>query len=409
MQLAIPFGENGSAACDIDDGKLLAEVIAEAPPLPSIAEGVRAALDAPIGFPPLDAATVPGDRIVLALDPEVTEIQEIASGVLRFFAEKGLTDRQIVFLLPSGTPDQVAEALRADLASFELPAEVQIHAPADQKANSFLTSDGEDRAIFLNREICEADVVIPIGLARPASQVDYFGPFSALFPAYGDIDCQRRWSAPGFVIRPGQRKKRLAETGEVGDLLGILCVMQLVPASGGGISQVLFGMVTPVIEEAARLRQSAWRRSIPETAQVVLALVSGDRPQQTWANAARALASAERILKPGGAVILCTEIREPPSPALAMLTRSEEPDELCQALRKCRLPGAWITMQFASTLRNHKIYLRSLLAESMLDDMGLIPVGSDEECQRICDHYGSTIVLHDAQSIAIDVVGEVVD
>ncbi len=401
MPISTPFGDNVSSQCEIADQHLAANLQSGALPASNLAETVAKALSHPVGFPDLAAASVPGDVILFAFGKEVTDVEDVAQGIVQYVQQAQLTDRQFQFLLPYESLPPVVESLKPIVALLGDQAEVLVHQPHDQKANSFLTSTQDNRAIILNRYLCDADVVVPVGVAQREGGFNTFGAFSSLYPAFSDIDSQKRWNSPLFVTRPQRRKRRTAEIEEIRQLLGIAVNCLLLPARGGGYSNVVYGEASQTQAMAAQELAEHWQPSVPTLAGAVIALVTGGQLGQTWENAAKALANVEDLVRPGGAIILATEIRQRPGLAMAQMAESLEFTDFESVMRKSRSEDAAIALQFAKTLSQYKIYFRSSLSEDILDQLDLIPVESDDECRKICEHYQDVVVVHDAQYMSL--------
>ncbi|MBA2115682.1 lactate racemase domain-containing protein [Bremerella alba] len=401
MSLSTPFGDNVTSQCEIDAQHLLANLQADALPASDLAETIVTALSHPVGFPELANASVPGDTILFAFGKEVSDVEGVARGVVRYAQQSNLSDRQFQFLLPCDALTPVVESLKQVVSPLGESVEVLVHQPQDQKSNSFLTSTQENRAIILNRHLCDADVVVPVGVARREGGFNTFGCFSSLYPTYSDIDSQKRWNLPLFVTRPQRRKRRAAEIEEIGQLLGIAVNCLLMPARGGGYSHAVFGEASQVQALAGQQLAEHWQGNLPKLAGVVIALVTGGQLGQTWENAAKTLANVEDLVRPGGAIILATEIRQRPGTAMAQMAESLDFTDFETIMRKSRSEDSAIALQFAKTLSQCKIYFRSALPEDILDQLDLIPVESDVECRKICEHYQDVVIVHDAQYMSL--------
>lgn len=403
MSTATPFGDNVRSTCEISPDLILANLRAESAAACELRQAVFEALTHPLGYPALANASVPGDVVLFVLSRDVGDFLPVVEGIVAHATEAGLTDRTFQFLLPKGTLGPVVEQLNSAVAPLGDTAEVIVHQPEDQKANSFLTSTQENRAIILNRHLCDADLVIPVDVARSKEGFGYFGPYSSIFPTFSDIDSQKRWNSPLFVTRPQRRKRRIEEVDEIRQLLGLVYNCLLIPALGGSYSAAVFGEAGHVEAEAARLLHDTWEPYLPDLAGVVIALITGGQAGQTWENAARALANVENLVRPDGAIILATEIRTRPGVAMSQMAESLELTDFESQMRKSRHEDAAIALQFARTLAQCKVYIRSLLPEGVIDDLDLIPVESDDECRKICEHYRDVVIVHDAQFTSVRV------
>ncbi|PQO47064.1 lactate racemase domain-containing protein [Blastopirellula marina] len=403
MSIATPYGDNARSTCEIPADLVLANLCADSAPACDLRQAIVDALAHPLGYPSLANASVPGDVVLFVLGKDVGDLQPVVEGVVAHAIGAGLTDRTFRFLLPKGTPGPMVESLQPAITPLGENAEIIVHQPEDQKANSFLTSTQENRAIILNRHLCDADLVVPVDVARSKEAFGYFGPYSSIFPTYSDIDSQKRWNSPLFVTRPQRRKRRVDEVEEIRQLLGLVYNCLLIPARGGGYAAALFGGAEHVEAESARRLNETWEPYLPNLAGAVIALITGGQAGQTWENAARALANVENLVRPDGAIILATEIRTRPGVAMSQMAESLELTDFESQMRKSRHEDAAIALQFARTLAQCKVYIRSELPESVIDDLDLIPVESDEECRKICEHYKDVVIVHDAQNTSVRV------
>src|SRR6056297_1813179 len=78
-----------------------------------IAETAFAALESPWEFPPLSAAIVPGDRVALAIDPNVPEVIEVLRGVLKALAK--IETGGIEIVLWDEATDQTVAAIQREV------------------------------------------------------------------------------------------------------------------------------------------------------------------------------------------------------------------------------------------------------------------------------------------------------
>lgn len=408
MSIATPFGDNARSTCDIDPQMVLANLQADYPAAQDPQQAILDALTNPVGYPDLAHASVPGDVVLFVFGKDVGDYLPTVSAIVSYAQFAEMNDRTFQFLLPHETLSPVVEQLKQAIAPLGESSEVIVHQPQDQKANAFLTSTQDNHAIILNRHLCDADLVVPIDVARSHEGFGYFGPFSSVFPTYSDIDTQKRWHSPLFVTRKQRMKRRIAEVEEIRQLLGIVYNCLLVPARGGGFAAVIFGEAGHVETEANLQLQQHWQPHVPNMAGVVIALITGGQAGQTWENAARALANVEHLVRPDGAIILATEIRQRPGVAMSQMAESLEFTDFESQMRKSRHEDAAIALQFARTLAQCKVYIRTALPEAVMDDLDMIPVQSDEECRKICEHYQDVVVVHDAQNMSVRVADSTV-
>jgi len=380
---------------------LLAEFEPQLRSTADLAEQIQQALQSPLGYPGLNAATIPGDHIVFALGRDIVDTATILQAVIDYFQANELTDRYVQFLLPSNFADDALAKLQDIAKSHKFVTSVVRHDPGDAKAHAFLTSNHDNRAIVLSRPLCDADVVIPVHRALDPKTFRNFGPFSVIYPEYTDADSRRRWNSPGFVTRPERRKRRINDVEEVRQLMGVVYSLALLPGRDFAVQSAWFGEAELVSQASQSFLAEHWNGQLEKQPGVVLAQLGGTKEQQTWENAARVLSNVEHVVPSNGAVVLCCDINVRPGTSMMRMAESLELHDFEQANLKSRLPDAATAMQFARTLSQCKVYFYGPLPESTLDDLDLIPVQNEAELKKICDHYGDVAVVYDAQDLRV--------
>ena len=147
---------------------------------------VHEALESPRQYPPLRQAVVPGDHVVVALDPEVPEAGGVLAAVCGTLVHAGVDGASITVLTPEG-PDP-----RATLQGAFPEGMLWVgHDPDDRDKLAYLATTSQGRRVYLNRLLTDADVVIPVGVLGYDSVLGYRGPWSLVFPNLSDRETLR--------------------------------------------------------------------------------------------------------------------------------------------------------------------------------------------------------------------------
>ena len=155
----------------------------------------------PLDFPPLASATVPDDRIVVAVERDVPQLPLVVAGVVEALRERRAGRLTLLF------PQEVSAAERA-AATSRLPAEVAAgihvagHDPQATSALAYLAAAKDNKPIYFNRLLFDADLILPVGCLRSDDAVGYAGVQTVLFPAFST---ERRRSGSGLRPRPSGR------------------------------------------------------------------------------------------------------------------------------------------------------------------------------------------------------------
>lgn len=374
-----------------------------------LADRLIAALDAPLGFPPLAQATIPGDRVALVVDDGVPQVQHVVAPIIEYLSAR--TDPSVILVLNSELDEPAAEAeLRSLLspASFER-VEIVRHDPRDRKGWAYVAATHDADPIYLNRAIVDADLAIPIGCVRPDASADYWGVGGAVFPRYADEAAQKRFRDPNDVPALRKQDARNHEVNEVAWLLGIQFTVQLVPGAEGSVLDVVAGQLDAVTKRCRAIRESVSVCQVPRRADLVIATIDGGPAQQTWVNLARVLEAAIEVVTDDGVIAICSDLASPPGPAMRCLAEAESPEDALRTIRRQRaadtIPAAWLL----HVLQDHTVFLLSRLDETTVEDLGMAYMSNAEDLIRLSHRFNGCITLRGAQHLAPAVDDRVAD
>lgn len=399
MLCELPYGRDATLSLDLPAGALLAAYGAQRDgPAVDPQETTRRVLAEPLDFPPLARATVPGDQIVLALEPGVPCAAEVVAAVAIYLVEAGTAADHLTILQ---TPEDAAagdEPQRLLPDDWRNDVAVEVHAPDASGKLALLGASREGRPIHLNRTLLDADLVVPIGCLRHESSLGFLGQFGGLYPTFSDrktLERFRKPPAPGEPTRPAAKTRR--EVDEVGWLIGTQFTVQVLPGSGERVLDVLAGTLPRVFELGGQRYDVAWSWPVPRPASLVVASLTGRSARQTWGNVGRALAAAVRVVGEGGAIALCTELEAAPGPAVSSLAGGDDPPTAWRHLRRHPSADSLAAAEVLRALERATVYLLSRLDESLVEDLGLAAVSDAADIGRLARRHDSCIVLADAE------------
>jgi nickel-dependent lactate racemase len=272
-----------------------------------------------------------------------------------------------------------------------------VHDPADREKLSYLAASDEAKPIYLNRLICDADLVLTVGCERLSESLGYHGISSSLFPTFSDAKTVQRYRSPAIVESPVQNRRLSRQADQARWLLGSQFVIQVVPGPGDSVLHVVAGLVESVRRRAAELCSEAWSVETPQRADLVITTLTGKPNEQTWDNVARALSAAMRVVNPDGAIVVCSDLEDPPGPAMQYMASSDDREHAVRDIIKEQPVDALPAMQLMLALENGPVYLLSRLDESLVEDLGMAAISDPEQVARLTRRAKSCIVLADAQ------------
>ncbi len=364
-----------------------------------LAAAVAAALVDPLGYPPLTRAVVPGDRVVVALDPDVPCAAELTAGIVHaLFDAEVSADHITILQAPGGSG---GKKFFTQLPPEAEQLQVVVHDPQDPSQLAYLAASQEAVPIMLNRVLCDADFVIPVNLLRPEGSIGFMGAHGGLCPTFCDAATQERFRAPQSAIQERKKQRRRAEADEVAWLLGIQLTLQIIAGPGDTVLHVLAGQVDDVYRQGRALVEAAWSHRVPTKAQFVVATIEGGRDDQTWENFGRALHAAQQVCAEKGTIVLCTEMTCRPGPSLKRLASFEENEKLIKRVRRDRSRDALPASLLLESRDSAHVYLLSGLDVATVEAIGIGYIDAPEHIGRLSRQCDSCILLSNAHRVAL--------
>jgi nickel-dependent lactate racemase len=358
------------------------------------------ALAEPLGYPPLAASIVPGDRVAIAVDETVPQAGEIVLGVLQALHSSGIDDEAISVVTRDAATSQICRDALSQLG--EVAVQFVVHDPEDERELCLVGMTKRHGPLVMNRAIFDADLILPIGCTRR----DHRGVYGCLFPRFSNTEALARFRTPSRLGSAAAIAKLRRETNEAGWLIGVPMVMEVIPAANEEVAQVIVGESHAVAKRAKQLYREQWALRSPQRASLVIATVTGGARAQTWQNVGRALATAKRLATEDGAVAICSNLEQPPGESLGRLIGSSDLAGTERRILRDHAEDSWPAWQFARALQRGPVYFLSQLDAETVEDMGLAPVADVAELTRLASRHDSVIVLPDSQHAIVTVDDE---
>jgi nickel-dependent lactate racemase len=393
MRISIPYGRE----------ELLVEVRAESlvpvqrqprgEALVDPVAAVRSALEAPLGFPPLRRALTPDDHIVIVVDEHLPHLAGLLTAVLEHVASAGVSSEDITLLCPASSRTQ---SWLEDLPEAFEDVRIESHDPADRRHLAYVATMKHGRRLYLNRTLVDADQVVVLARCHYDPLLGYAGAESALFPALSDEATLAELSGPLSLAPPGREAARQRqEAAEAAWLLGAPFLVQIIEGPADDIVDVVTGLMETSTEGLRRV-EARWRVTVTEPVQTVLASVRGDPARQTFGDLGRALASAARVVEPGGRIILLSQAAPELVPGADILRRTDEPEEALRLLATEKPRVALDAFLWASVAQRAQIYLLSGWPRATTEELFAVPLDHAGQVQRLLDRARALLVLEDA-------------
>lgn len=396
MRVGIDFGLDHLDVDVRDDAVVPLRQGAAAAPLADPGAALRAALESPVRFPPLRRALTPEDHIAVVVDGHLPHRADLLPPLLRHILEAEVSLASVTLLFASPTSrEQWLEPLPAELRVVQ----VEVHDASERRRLAYLATTKSGRRIYLNRTAVDADQVIVLSRRGYDPLSGYSGAEAALYPALSDAATRAElWEHLSMSV-PGDKPWPVRQEAlEVAWLLGAPFFVQVIEGPGDTIAHILGGMVETSVD-GVHLMDAHWRTQPGRRADTVIASIAGEPSQHDFADLARALACASRVVKSQGRIVLLTRAASVGGPAVELMRRAGEPEQALRALHDEPSPEMSAAFEWASAAKEASIYLLSELPDEVVEELFATPLAQPSQVQRLLGANGSCLFLADAHKM----------
>ncbi len=339
-----------------------------------IAAEVRSRLDSPLGFPALSTAVVPGDRVVIAIEPTLPEIRPILEVVCEILEQAGVNREEITVLATTKPVLAWDDLLPTGITGI-------VHDPDDRTQLAYLAATEAGRRVYLNRKAVDADFLLAIGPLGHDRMLGPQGPWTTLFPGLSDAETLQAFRS---VSTEGQSSTlAMRESAEVSWLVGNQFQIGVVPGSEGIVS-IVAGIADAVRDEGMKQYAEAWSFRVPERADLVIAGVGQAGEPSSLQDLAAAFGAATGLVRRGGKIAVLSRAEGEIGPALQHLIGTDEPRSAVASLKGAETEADFpVAMAIAKALAWADLYLLSNLGEDAMEDLGFIPLNRPEEALKL--------------------------
>jgi hypothetical protein len=344
----------------------------------------------------LARSVVTGDRIAIALGPDVASASPLLERIVGIFESASVRRKDIEIV----TPRQVLAT-----QGFDIPRETRLieHDPDDRNRLAYLASDSLGRRIYLNRSVVDADLVLPVGRIGYQPEGRISGPWTALFPGLSDRptqdDCLRDASGSSGL---SLERLTLGESGEVCWLLGILSQVAVLDGAEGPAG-IFIGSAEAIERSGGQLLHSGWSHLAPEGIDLVVAGIGRSERPTRLDEVTAALETASRAVSRGGIVLGLTDFSEAPGPALECLAQATDPAEALRMLQRLEgAPDHSAAKRLAQALERARVYLLSGWPRDFVDELGAVALSDLDEARRVIAQARRIVFCNRAEATRVD-------
>ncbi|MFN4261022.1 MAG: lactate racemase domain-containing protein [Gemmataceae bacterium] len=371
-------------------------------PLADPVVAARDALEHPLDFPPLRRALTPDDHIAIIVDERLPRLADVLAVVIDHVLEAGVSSEDISLLCPSPSSGQ---PWLDDMADEYQEVRVEVHNPNDRRCLSYLATTQSGRRIYLNRTAVDADQLIVVTRSGYDPLLGYGGAAGAIFPTLSDQATRRDYANMLSFDVPGARPwPARQEAQEVAWLLGAPFFLHFVEGRGADLLHVSAGLLETG-DESRRWLDACWRVSVPCRADTVIASVGGDPARNDFADLARALACAARVVQPQGRIVLLSQVVPELGAGAELLRQADSVPQALELLLQRQPDDLAAAFLWASAARHASVYLLSGLPPDTAEELFTIPLDHAGQLKRLLEQEGTYLYLADAHKTMAEVKG----
>lgn len=301
----------------------LIEVLSPRPskPLEDITAAIDYALDHPIDQAPLEQWIKPEDRVIIVSDDNtrLTPSDRIIPALLNRLNKSGVPDRQIGCIMALGTHRYMSEEEMIAKVGEKVFKRIRVfnHEWQDPASLVDLGTSKQGTPMRVNRAVVDADVVIGLGAVVPHHIPGFSGSSKIIQPGVSGasttaethmLSCSEGGdSFLGIADNPVRR-----DMDDMADRLGMRTIFNVVMDSLGGVVGVFYGDMRGAFKAAIKVAKDIYGVPFHETPDIVLAN-SFPCDLDFW-QSHKSLYPAQRMVRPGGTIIVCTPAPEGVSP-----------------------------------------------------------------------------------------------
>lgn len=359
---------------------------------------VRKQLAQPLEFPPLELTVVPDDRVVIALDRDTPGATEIIAAVWSIFAKRSVKPADVTILQPASWKlDQLSDPRVALPKSARDAMHWIIHDATDKKRERFLANSANGERIYLDREIVDADFVLPIGAVGFDPLLGFRSAGSAIFPGLSNIDSMAKARGQDHSeLRPEDDRPLRQLQDEVAWLLGVQFGIQVLPGIAGQPAGVICGALEATTTAARVWLQQNWFVEQPQRSEIVVAAVDAAAAGTSWDQLGAALQTARNLVQRDGKIVLLTNLSAEPTEGFRYLQQCGSPREALKPLRLESPPDVIPASRLASAADWATVYLVSGLSSDIVESLCMTPL-APAEAAKLLGRGGSCVLLESAQ------------
>jgi nickel-dependent lactate racemase len=385
MKINLAYGQ-GHRSIKLPDDRTTIIEPSRTPGLADERAAVIAALDHPIGCPPLRDWIKPTDRVCIGFTDitRATPNDRLIPWLLQHLAH--VPREQITLLNSLGTH---RPNTRSELEKLLTPAVVRDyrvlnHEPESPAALVAFGATGDGTPALINRDLAEADVRIITGFIEPHFFAGFSGGPKGIMPGLAGLETvmsnhgEKNIGHPRSTFGVTAGNPIWEEMRDIALRVGPSFLLNVTLNEERGITGVFAGDLLAAHQAGCEFVRRAAMQRVKAPFEIVVTTNSGYPLDQNLYQGVKGMSAGARIIQPGGTLILACECREgvPARSPLDQLLRSAAgPEEILALLATpgFQRPEQWQAQIQALIQRKAKVLLHSSLPDDIVRAAYLTP------------------------------------
>ena len=399
MDIHLTYGNQQEFTCAIDAERVAVSFSGPAPN-PDYRDQLRTALGQPLGFPALHLSLIPEDQVTIALDRNTPCAAGLIAEIWRVLEKRGVSPANVTIVQSADASSSQAMDPRVEIDEESREAiSWVIHEPDGRDRCSYLATTNGGERVYLANEIVHADIVITVGAVGYDPLLGFRGTNSVLYPglASAELLAKARGQAQR-ELEPEDERPLRQTIDEISWLLGNQFSVQVVPSTGGGISDVFAGASDAVFNRCREVWSDRWLLNLDERVDNVVLAIDVSAIETSWDLMGAVMESACRIVSNGGRIVVLCEAGMELDVGFQMIRGSTEARDAIKPLRLETPADVVCATQWVNAVDWARVYLLSGLESDVVEDLFATHLDSLDDIRRLLRNDGNCAFIAAAQN-----------
>lgn len=355
--------------------------------LNDIFQAITESLANPVGFPSLDTAIIPDDKVCLAMESDLPQKTAVMEAIVEYLLAHGTLARNISILVAghAGSPDNSCTQFAVDSTILQ-QVEILTHDPSARQQLAYLAANTAGDPIYINRALIDADVVIPICVAK-GDAGDWRSQVEFIFPAFSDEETINRFQKTS-VDHSKADDPLLKEAEDAIRWLGVYLSVQIEPGPNRTVLGITTGERNAAIKQGHQHAHRSWHRTLNSRCQLIVASLSDRGRPYTWSELLSIIVRFSKVLKKGGSLVIRARLGGKTSSG-----KLKHPPKLSRQEKA----------SFEDLLNKFHIYLLSDLHRDKVESLGFAYIESNQEINHLAQRVERCLVIADADCSLVSI------